>query len=70
VGEMTSLGINIKKRGGGDLETLRSESGPARNVRIEINLDIPLKSFNSMLEFVTLEGKLQIRKRNLTFRFA
>jgi hypothetical protein len=26
-----------------DLETLRSESGTARNVPIEINLDIPLK---------------------------
>lgn len=43
---MTSLFINIKKKGGGrgeDLETLRSESGRAKNVRIEINLDIPLK---------------------------
>jgi hypothetical protein len=69
---MTSLGINIKigRERRGDLETLRSESSPARNVRIEINLDILLKSLNSMLEFVALEGKLQIRKRNLTFRFA
>jgi hypothetical protein len=40
VGEMTSLFINIKK---GDLEALRTESGKARNVRIEISLDIPLK---------------------------
>jgi hypothetical protein len=43
VGEMTSLFINIKKKGVGDFETLCSESGPARNVRIEINLNIPLK---------------------------
>jgi hypothetical protein len=40
-GGMTFLFINIKKKK--DLKTLRSASGRMRNVRIEINLDIPLK---------------------------